>query len=628
MPPLVTTPDTRARVAACCSGAALLLLYGLTLQRHIPGGDAPELVTAALTGGVAHPPGYPLYSLLLRAVVLPSPAWAALCANGLSAVCASLTGACMAALVASASKSAWRGVSVALAYGVSQRVWTYATGAEVFALNQFLCVLTLWRAWHAFQSPSARNAALLGVTLGLALSNHHTALLAVGPAVLWSAFRGNALKVLLGALVGLTPYALLPLWSRNAATMTWGDTGTWAGWFTHLLRREYGTFQLMDSAGSVAPGSTLRFEVTDVWNQTLGVGAVLMAASLVWVLKGGRAFERAVAAGLLVHVVVFHALNNMPVDPPLLQGVLARFFLLPLMLGWLLVGVGGIPVPSGVMLLLAAVMAVRSLPPPDSGAVETYGHELLRVMPRDALVLTEGDLITGSMRFMQASKHERPDVLIVDQEELSRAWGVAVHQRALPAVVFPAPRFHPREANAFSLLQLVMANLPQRPVVMCGGWKPGDDSVEVLSSWPRGLCTQVFRPGTQPSLAAWLQESATWVPQDDRVMDGRWEEGSWDAVVQHDLLDVNPRRALHVMVSPDADGDTQARFSVAADLLQEHVKRHPNSPPHVFKNVGLACSRVGRTPCMVDAWRRYLRDGDPTDADRPALEEALRQAER
>ena len=52
--------------AAVAVGAVALVAYLATLQRTVPGGDSGELIAAAVTGGVAHPPGYPLFLLLGR----------------------------------------------------------------------------------------------------------------------------------------------------------------------------------------------------------------------------------------------------------------------------------------------------------------------------------------------------------------------------------------------------------------------------------------------------------------------------------------------------------------------------------------------------------------------------------
>src|SRR5690242_5312191 len=51
---------------AMLAAAALppLLLYLRTLAPGLPAGDSGELIAVAWTGGVAHPPGYPLYAML------------------------------------------------------------------------------------------------------------------------------------------------------------------------------------------------------------------------------------------------------------------------------------------------------------------------------------------------------------------------------------------------------------------------------------------------------------------------------------------------------------------------------------------------------------------------------------
>src|SRR5438552_1309526 len=43
-------------------------LYTTTATRYVLGGDNAEFVALAADGGVAHPPGYPLYVLYLRAL--------------------------------------------------------------------------------------------------------------------------------------------------------------------------------------------------------------------------------------------------------------------------------------------------------------------------------------------------------------------------------------------------------------------------------------------------------------------------------------------------------------------------------------------------------------------------------
>src|SRR5215471_20160927 len=54
-------PDYVAGAAVTAAAAAL---YLLTAARDLVFGDTPELVTAAITLGIPHPPGYPLLTML------------------------------------------------------------------------------------------------------------------------------------------------------------------------------------------------------------------------------------------------------------------------------------------------------------------------------------------------------------------------------------------------------------------------------------------------------------------------------------------------------------------------------------------------------------------------------------
>ncbi len=57
---------TAARVSALGIFAAALIVYALTLYASVPGGDSGELILVAQNLGVAHPPGYPLFTLCAK----------------------------------------------------------------------------------------------------------------------------------------------------------------------------------------------------------------------------------------------------------------------------------------------------------------------------------------------------------------------------------------------------------------------------------------------------------------------------------------------------------------------------------------------------------------------------------
>src|SRR5271156_725399 len=62
--------ERHATVAAAVCFAGALALYTTTASRTIQGGDTTEFALIGVLGGVAHPPGFPLFSLLARLGVL------------------------------------------------------------------------------------------------------------------------------------------------------------------------------------------------------------------------------------------------------------------------------------------------------------------------------------------------------------------------------------------------------------------------------------------------------------------------------------------------------------------------------------------------------------------------------
>ena len=52
------------RLAPAFAGVIAFIVYAITLHPSIPGGDSGELIAVAHAPGIAHPPGYPLYTVI------------------------------------------------------------------------------------------------------------------------------------------------------------------------------------------------------------------------------------------------------------------------------------------------------------------------------------------------------------------------------------------------------------------------------------------------------------------------------------------------------------------------------------------------------------------------------------
>ena len=168
------------------SVAAPLVLFVATICPTVAFGDSGELIAAAAGLGVAHPPGYPLYTLLAWLALQIPLGQPALSVNLLSALFGALTCGAVAWFIRRATGSAVAAVSAALALAVSSTFWQVSTVAEVYTLHLFFMIAMLSAAQAIGDtSGKARRTALLlaAAALGLGLAHHPTIVLAV-PAAL------------------------------------------------------------------------------------------------------------------------------------------------------------------------------------------------------------------------------------------------------------------------------------------------------------------------------------------------------------------------------------------------------------------------------------------------------------
>src|SRR5215210_5731813 len=97
-----------------------LLLYLRTLCRTVYLGDSGEISTAIATGGVIHPPGYPLLSLLGRVALLTIPIGEPAFRIGcIVALAAALTVSILYLLSRELGGSCWASAAAAAAFGLS-----------------------------------------------------------------------------------------------------------------------------------------------------------------------------------------------------------------------------------------------------------------------------------------------------------------------------------------------------------------------------------------------------------------------------------------------------------------------------------------------------------------------------
>ena len=674
-----TSNASRPRVALLVF-AGSFLAYLLTLYPTVPGGDAGELIVAGHGLQVAHPPGYPLYTLLAHLFSwLPSGsvAWRV---NLLSAVCAAATSAVICRTVIEAadpgtkaerSSATAAGVAAAGLHAFAATTWMYAVTAEVFALHGLFVAVAFLLALRWSRAHDAGTARLLAITLGLGLANHQTLLFYAAPIAAWMLWTGGRgfrrpqnLLILAGCgLLGLSPYAWLWMAGRDATVLSWGDVSTAGGWLDHVLRRDYGTMQLAAEgfSGAVGFASQLRAWATHAAKETLGIGiglALLAAAGAAGLSfrvapnnatpahSATRSWVRLVVASLVFYLGAFHALANLPVDDHVLLGVLTRFWLQADVLVCVLAGIGfavlgarlgqwRAAAPWTLAALLVALRICFSVGERAGGGddlVERYGRALLAPLPGNALLLTRGDLSTNVVRYLQACEGLRPDVVVLDQELMTKTWFIDRARRAYPDIVFPGRLYHPREPGGFTMRAFLDANVGRREVFLVPGWKQGDDSTrELYDTWPMGLAHRVTPRPAPLSSAEWTATSAAFFAELDFEpwpdIDSK-ARGTWERVVLEEVWEAHHRRAWFLLDAATREGDDDGMLSAARAGFEAAERSHPHPPWYLYKNLGLVYERLAvADPSLradqLAAWRRYLDLAPADEKDRPAVAEVV-----
>ena len=196
----------------------LAAAYFSTLAPTVTFWDAGEFIAAARSLGIPHPPGTPLFILVLHVWGLPWPdsAYAA-ALNAASAIATTSAAALSAVMVFRWLRSRWGeggafagATAAAVCAGAMYTVWSSATETEVYAASLALAAATLFAA-------DRRHPLLVAYCFGLAAALHVSALVAAPAAIVLCASRQDG---------GFdTPIAL----RLTAAAFAAMALGTWNG---------------------------------------------------------------------------------------------------------------------------------------------------------------------------------------------------------------------------------------------------------------------------------------------------------------------------------------------------------------------------------------------------------------
>lgn len=449
----MTRPSLRTTASLLAFGGPLVV-YLATLAREVTETDSGELAAVAATLGIAHPPGYPLFTLagwLCSLVPVGSVAFRVGLVSALAAAGAVLVVFKLGLAVGvaggaprpssddtdvrprpeagAAAVTAAFAAALLLAFG--RTLWSQAVIVEVYGLQTLLVALVLAACWTASQPRSdlAKAWPLAGAAAGLAAVNHLTGVL-MWPAVLTTIILGlrrsrpHTLPLLARTVVAaalpllLTLY--LPLRSAASPEVRWTVIDTLQSFLVHVSARQY--HGLWGSRG-LRLDELARFTGHQLPAEATLVLPVLAAVGLIVIARNRPGF--ALATVLALASTLIYDLGY-PI-PDIAAYYLPVFTVLGV---WAVAGsvalttvaarrrpIAGTAIASVLIAVALALMVShwRDSDRRDDRLIACAVRDILAPLAPDAVLFTgRSDVVSSPALYEQHVVGFRPDVLVLD----------------------------------------------------------------------------------------------------------------------------------------------------------------------------------------------------------------------
>jgi hypothetical protein len=513
--------NKRDRTPLVLSTAVTLTVMGVYLMTLSPGitwahngADAGDLITAAYVAGVPHPTGYPLFCMLgwLWTHILPighvdwrmntfTAFWGAMAAGILVRTVWRSFDLLPANLASGVTRGAKMiaSVSSGLLMGFSLYTWQQSVITEVYSLAIFFVSLVTWILTEllagadeagdlsikinavAWDKKRARLVSLLGLSWGLALTNHLTSMFLFPSIMMVLFFGGIRLKLadfLKGAglfILALLIYLYLPIRSAMNPPLNYGDPKTLDGFIWLVTGRQFKTLMF-----SLLPYISLH-QIMRYNSLPLQIGALGAAAALIGVIELTQAKTRpvvvfAIHTFLLVAMSLFILASYSIFDP---EGyILPMIMAASIWAAWSIVTFGKAPgsiskaaKAIGIVLLILApiILMTNNWKLCDtSGNREAikFGNQSFQTFEPDAVVLELGYERAFVMWYFREVEYAktRPDVAVIYLEHMGFPWGIDLARRKYPNVEFPDKPFSGVNPVAEAAAYIIRHNIDTYPI--------------------------------------------------------------------------------------------------------------------------------------------------------------------
>jgi hypothetical protein len=464
-------------IIGCVVFVVTFSVYHTTMCPTVSFTDSGELATVASTLGIAHPTGYPLWTLIGRlAAMVPFGNQEIVRLNVLAGVLTALAVAFFFKLVLIVyrfstvfrfkrktvhDEKSWivkfGAFITALTFGFSSTIWAQSVEIEVYALHVLLVVIvTLYfisGIEEQLTDPQriSRRLFLFAYVLGLSFANHMTTiLLAPGFLYLYFTSLGSNKKSwrIIAALapfflLGLTCYSYLLIRSMGGPVLDWGHPVTLERFWWHVTGKQYQTWMF---SGWDVVSKQFNYFVSNFPTEFQWQVVVFILIGLIETFYQSK--RLLVFIILLFGTCLAYSVNFdiHEIDPYFILAYFACGCLLAIAARSLLEWCGKakqkilIPVAVIVLAALPAIQVLSNRSDVDQSEnyqAVTFVHDVFSQVEPNAVVFSSlWDYFMSPSYYLQIIRKERPDVVLVDEELLqNRTWYFIQLERDHPEIL-------------------------------------------------------------------------------------------------------------------------------------------------------------------------------------------------
>jgi len=642
-----TISSDRSLKALGLAALGLFALYLFTAYPTVsPYRDSGDMAASALTLGVAHPPGYPLYLLLAHAWLCVFPLGNVAFRLHVLSILAGV-GACL--VLAESLKRYSKGIPF-IVLALAPCFWHLSLVSEMYSLNALVAAVLIWLLLPTEGAQGRRRLCAAGMLLGLGLGNHQTLAAAV-PGLLWMRRPLSPRRLLLPAafaLLGFALYAYLPLRSSADPVLDWGEPETVRNFLRMITRADYGGVRLHPERAvtftDVRQLAASAAYAVRLFSRELGWAGMLLALFGAWRFRRDRAAQGCALASL-VSGPLFVMWANLDPDLPESYPILEPHLVLPVLFAAALAGFGASSLleffPLGrartalgaALLLLccasqAGPAAARFRTRDDFSAWD-YGKALLASLPRGALLLDPDDPTAFTVSYMANAHGRRTDVVPVLY--FRTRWGYEQLRRRHPELL-PAWELNSGQELLASLVSRslesgrpVYLDLPQKAPFGHASFPMGA-AYKMLPAPPSPAeARALLEASVRLSPVIWLRPPAPAADFFTHHAAAYWPSALNNLGIQAQAAGMTGlavdlyRRSLSFMPDLAEAWNNLGNTLLGADDLagaqgcyRESVRLKPS--PQVVYNLGRVYLLAGRFDEAEEQLRRSIRDGGPPDA--------------